>query len=674
MKRFIIISLLTALTIPMSACIWTDNYNDYLFSPFEPGEFRERVQKTCIDNWKAYLGTTAEDYYYFDADEVIKFAQKRGDALMVSYVTHLQKYLDCAEQKQRETWDYPTKQQLNSRRQTLHSIQSYAQGKLKTRLRSQHALLLMRCNMLLDRHTDNIKFWEQTGSQLIETVYKDMMKNIYAGALYKTGCDEAAARIFAEQGDWQSLMTQYYKRRSCEAITQEYQRNPNSPVLPFLVKDFVNNAQEAIDSKTEWNIGGKLFIRDISQKEASQMCQLANRVISEGKTDIPAMWQSAKAWLEFLFGKREQGVNDIMKATKMSGTPRMLDNTRVLMLYMTAAQARLNASFDDYLAGELEWLDGKVKHNDIFFEGARDRLVHQVLRDKYQSRPTTKIALLKALCSSEYNICIDTVGADVLRQYLNYAQTSGQTMLDRYLKARQKYDANAMNDLMGTKYLRRCQWQEAITWLQQVPVSYYGNKGYAPYAAHRRWTVEPWLKRQWLSDHVVYSDRKWQLKSNPKLDFAREMLRMESECKLLTSNAQQQRYYDLAVRYAQAHFTGDCWYLMRDGKSVDDTIRTNEADLAKKALELLKKASLSADFNMKERALFASSYIYLYEKPWYDEVWNNKTYVNDRKPDTRSQQYKAFATLAALEKQNATRTSQYVSHCDEFKQFKKFYK
>ena len=109
MKRFIIISLMTAMTLPLLACAGggTDNY--YLFSPFVGNNFKSRVEKICNDNWKAYLGST-EEYYWFNADEVIKAAQQKGDALMVTYIQNLQKYLDCVdiEQRTQYEWNYPT--------------------------------------------------------------------------------------------------------------------------------------------------------------------------------------------------------------------------------------------------------------------------------------------------------------------------------------------------------------------------------------------------------------------------------------------------------------------------------------------------------------------------------------------------------------------------------------
>ena len=326
MKRFFITSLLAILVIPMMACGWVGTNNYYLFNVYNSDDFSRRVDEISRDNWKAYLGMSSNDYFWFNASDIIKAAQEKNDPLMVSYVQNLQKYLDCCDIEERKLyeWNYPSKEDIATCNQTLQTVRTYASSKLKSRLRSQHALLFMRCNMMLGRHQENITFWEGTASQYIETVYKDMMKNIYAGALYKTDKEEKAGELFAEMGDYNSLMTMYYKKRSYFAIQREYHLNPNSKVLPFLLQDFVNNAQEA-DDATNPNaagVGGKLFIRDISQNEAKQMITLCEQVIREGKTETPALWKTAKAWLEYMFGSKQQAQSDIAEAVKLDGTER----------------------------------------------------------------------------------------------------------------------------------------------------------------------------------------------------------------------------------------------------------------------------------------------------------------------------------------------------------------
>lgn len=671
MKHFIAISLMWLSALPAIACGWADNHNDYLYRIYNRNEFRERTEKICNDNWQAYLGTS-EEYYWFNADQVLKAARKKGDALMVSYVQNLQRYLKCAsvEQRRQNEWAYPSKAEVTQMGNDLAAVRTYALGKTKSRLRSQHALLYMRCNMMMGRHQENIAYWEQTASQLIETVYKDMMKNIYAGALYRTGQEDRAGALFAEMGDYESLMTLYYKKRSYKAIKQEYERDPNSAVLPFLLQDFVNNTQEAVDAiNDELAFGGKLFIRDISRQEASLMRDFCAKVVSEHKSQVPLMWQCAKAWIEYLWGNGHEAARDIMTATGLQGTERMKDCFRELKLYITASQAKPSPSFDDYLADELEWLWNR--RQDGYALRVIDRLAHQVLYRQYASQPSRIAALMNIDdTSKDY---LDTLGVDQTEAYLTYANNPATNKLDRFLKALpRQMSRQQVEELIGTKYMRLCRWQEAIKWLQPIPAAFYQEAGYAVYAANRKYDVEPWMKRQWLSEAVTYSDSKWRISTNPKLAFAKEMLKSEAQLKMLTGKAKEQACYNLAVHYAQANFRGDCWWLMRDYKSVGDTVRAGEADLSAKTIALLRQAAASADQELRLKALFALSYRELYaDNHWREEEWTDDGAIWSYRQ--ASPQYHALKSLFAATSARQAEPA-YVSRCDEFAQFCKYYR
>ena len=684
MKKFIITNLLVLAALPMMACLGIGTYNYYLFSTYDKQEFSNRVQDICNNNWKTYLGIPASEWFYFRADEVAQAARQKNDALMASYAEQLGKYLDCSNSVSNDAWDYPTKQQIAQRNQTLRAIRSYAASKLKTRLRSQHALLYMRCNMLLKQHADNIQFWENTASQYIETVYKDMMQNIYAGALYHTGQADRAAEIFADQGDYNSLMTQYYKKRSFAAIRQEYQKNPNSRVLPFLLQDFVNNAQEAIDATTGNGMPGKQFIRDITRQEAQQMMALCRQAVNERKTEVPVMWQSALSWLEFLFGNHHQALLDIRKAVSMNGTTRMEETARVLRIYIAAEQKEKGSEFDNWAGKEMQWLYDKATADKAYsevgyYDHAYTRIVNQTMRARFlrEGNLNRLAAMLKTGGYAEYDAYIDTTTVANVLSYRKYLTTSGPTTLDRFLTTtvnKLPSDEQAWNDLLGTKHMRLCQWQQALEYLQRVPASYYAKKGYAPYAALRKVNVEIWLKRQWLKSDDVYSDNQWTFRESPKVTFAKEMLSLETGLKMLSGRARQQRCYELAVRYAQASFRGDCWYFMRDGKSLYDRLRGNETDLLAKSRQLLQEAAASSDELLKERALFALSYGELYDvnQRWYASEWNSKTCDYEMVFQRNAPQWKAFARLADFEKGRTAST--YVSRCDEYDTFRKRYK
>ena len=144
---------------------------------------------------------------------------------------------------------------------------------------------------------------------------------------------------------------------------------------------------------------------------------------------------------------------------------------------------------------------------------------------------------------------------------------------------------------------------------------------------------------------------------------------------MLQDKSRYQRCYDLAVRYAQANFTGDCWFIMRDAKSPGcDEVEPNEVDLAARALDYLREAAKTTDPQLKERALFALSYGELQPQGlWCSMEWNSDKAEFDRVPQRKNSQWKAFASLVEFERQNPAGTARYVSRCDEYDTFIKAY-
>ena len=676
MKRFIIISLFAVVAAPVFACLGIETYNHYLFHMYDGTEFRDRMDRITMDNWRSYLGLTNDDFYYFDSEKVIEVAQAKGDDLMVSYVKNLKQYLDCAYDVRCESWDYPTKDNLQERERKVALIRQYALGQAKSRLRSQHALLYMRCNMLMGHHAENVQFWEQTASKFIDTVYRNMMENIYAGALAKTGRTEEACTIFANQGDYESLMTLYYKRRSFQAIRQVYEQNPNHPALPFLLQDFVNNAQEALDAANNEGFPGKLFIRDISKEEALKMADFAYQVVCDSKSRESVMWCTAAAWLRYMFGDKKEALRHAETAMTGPGSELSRASARVIRLYILGAVGEPTKSVDNKVAEELTWLYQEREGERDYFTNAYNRIIHQVLANRYKAigRKSTALALYNSAEDHMYEYALDSMSVSDLLEFYAYVKSSStNNPLDDFLKRHLENDDNEMRDFIGTKYLRLGEWEKGIQWLDKVPLSYYNEQGYAVYAYYRKPDIEPWIKRQWLDSDAYENESNIRLSKNPKKAVAEEILELENGLKLLKGKARLQRCYDLAVRYAQIHHTGDYWFVLRSTKSEYDEVPPNSVDFAAKAVTMLREASKSDDFKLKERALFGLSYVYLNPDCWHNAHWDRDAddYIWDPLPAT--QQYKAFAALAEHEKTNPSQTSAYVSRCDEYRQFIKHY-
>jgi hypothetical protein len=696
------------LSFPLNAwaCAIPGTHNYYLFSTVGARDWSVDTENRTLENWRAYTGM--KELYWFDEDTLRAVAKQKNDALMVSYIDCLSRYLDVARMAQ-NTWDYPTKQDLQDRRKSLLSLQRYALSKTKTRLRSQHALLYMRCNMMLGQHQTNIAFWEQTASKYINSVYRDMMRNIYAGALLKKGRADEATQIFMEHGDMQSLYTYYYKRRSFEAIRSEYRRNPDSPAMPFLLQDFANNAQEAYDAMNdEMNLPGKLFIRDISQTESRNMCAFVNEVLREQKTHDPALWKSLQAWLQYLLGERGQAREGIAQAVAMEGRPRSKDNARLLRLYIESSQRKADGTLDDFLAEELQWLETKMleeqtaQTGDFFgnhYTRAYDRLVTQQLLPRYSAAgradvATAFLAVLDEMSKSgigpaqqaaagasrideygwngdyadEFFHHIDTMPIPQFESYMAYIHAAPATPLARWLTARVRRDEQFFNELLGTKYLRLGRWQEAAACLSKVGLDFVNNMNIAPFMARRDYKVEPWFNRQLIKEEQQ-TDRTLRTSRHQKLEFAREMLQLEQGMGTLSATEKVQRAYDLAVRYTQASYAGRCWYITRYGQSVRDTLRPDETDMLRKAGELLAVAQTHGDLLWQERVLYAQAWLPL--EPWYENVWDDETLEILTVLHPEHRQYKALVALSQFERKKSSPASQYVSRCDVLKKFVK---
>ena len=248
MKRFLVTNLMAmAFFINGWSCAGEYSTHNYYMMDVAPRNVNLlNLEERFNQYWKNYTGNEYTEYRW-SQDKIMEAARQKNDTDMMAYLTHLNNYLDISHQLG-ETWDYPTKEQLAERRATLQNMRKAAESYKGARLRAQYALLAMRANMLLNDHEANISYWKAKGGSLPESAYKDMMRNIYAGALYHTGQKKEAFDIYAEQGDQTSIRWAMRKYRNLAGIQTIFEENPNAPTLYYLVQDFVNNVQESIDT------------------------------------------------------------------------------------------------------------------------------------------------------------------------------------------------------------------------------------------------------------------------------------------------------------------------------------------------------------------------------------------------------------------------------------------
>lgn len=741
MKKCLIISFVLVLSCKAYACgpeIHT--HNQYLFSVEEPYNGASAVDGSGFDAfWKQYTKGKVGSYNeWIDGKEASKIimetALKRKDREMVAYLRLLNTYLGTSYNYD-DSWDYPTKEQIKKRNNDKLSLLYAALKYRGKRLKPQYDLLVMRANMLLDRSKQNVYYWTQVGSKLPASPYKDMMENIYARALLRTGHVKEALEIYAKQGDMNSMKWLVRSYRNLAGIQTIYKLNPNSRLLYYLVQDFVNNAQETQDVytrslpytpdayKAQWKDSDYVDAiqsvghEPVYEKDMRGFIAFAKTVVSSGSSQTPCLWQSAIGALQYLLGQYGEAKATLAEAKNMQGTQRMKDNVRVLTLLNSIETEPWSDNFNRYAAQEMQWLGTKYiqesasyRQKDDYNQGSHyydvlDRVAYNALFKRLQrdGKPFEALALMAYMDEQfpsyefyngkknhtirynnewkgweyrtdwcgEYFTQLDNMPADSINMYYDWLQNKGHDdALSAFLKAGSYRDADYFNDVIGTKYMAEGRFQDAIAFLEKVPVTYYKTTNTCNYMALRDYHKPMWFGKQRLSEAQETMDVRLTLKTNPRLDFCREIVELKRQ-NMLTNNSEtsQALGYKIATMLYQASYEGDCWWLTHYLWSCTDTVRPKEHDLIADAINLLQRNTLSADKDLRFNSLYALAYIR--RDPWRDTnyyLFNEDTNIVYR----TSRQYQALSALNNFVNANPSYAeNSYVSHCDVLKQFRK---
>ena len=432
MKKFIIVSLLLMTVGRSMACVpEKPTYNYYLMCVEPTQQQTESKQLKAINNfWKQYTNGRVDSYINgwdrvseTDAPTfIMDMARQKRDNEMVRYLGWLNKYLKISRDLA-ATWEYPTREQLLQRRQGLTQMLAAAKAYRGRRLLAQYRLLAMRANMLLGYNTQNISYWKTTASRTPQSVYRDMMENIYARALLKTGKQRDALEIYARQNDQQSMRWCVRHYRNLSGIKAIYARDANSRVLPYLVQDFVNNVQETQDvytrpsafipdaDKAQWTKKEyteaieEVGARAIYQDEAQAFIAFAAQVLKEGKTATPALWHEATGALRLLLGNYSAAKTALAQAITAEGTQRMHDNARAIADINSVYTEKMDDQQQSHLIKEIEWMrsmtklaetkdeQGNTYVADPYFANMLQRMVYNHLVPELQKHGNGFLAL-----------------------------------------------------------------------------------------------------------------------------------------------------------------------------------------------------------------------------------------------------------------------------------------
>lgn len=687
--------------LPAAACISeAPTHNAYLFSVYdnalmENNPFTDKVNRY----WRNYVGSS-EDYFdcVGDSTLIINTARKKGDLETAAYLHLLYKYI-AASSAIYNGWDYPTKEQLNYYHRVLRDMLAASRSYRGKRLRSQYALMQMRALFAQKSYMAAANVWAKNQNTLSPSVFRDLMRNLYAGCLLRMNQKRQAVEIYAEQQDFASLKFCVRNYRNLAGIKSVYAQNPNSATLVYLVQDFVNNAQETFDlfeSKApKWladnNDSTKIgWLKEIDRKaiyrqEALEFVAFAQQVVAEGKTKTPCLWQTAIGCIHHVLGDTQSAEKELKAALNMAGTSRMKANARAIYAVNSVSVNHPDNAYLNWIAQEMDWLkaeskkeiDGRYNHyNDVL-----DRLIFNNLVPALRKAGMGNLSLALIASqqsnlwySGEYFDELQKLSADQLVDYVKWCKKPSDNALETYGRHHAPSNDNYYNDLVGTRLLACARWAEAIPYLEKVDNSFLSDQGIAPYAKKMDFNADRWITDQKLDRNEKNNDVK--LTANKKIDFCKQMIQEEAKYRLMRNGLDKRRQaYKLASLYYQASYEGDCWWLTQYGVScTQDSALVGTKDFVAETIRLL-NAALAPKWNKKEekrafdlqqKTVYALAFIR--HDPMltfsYDENYNE---IATYQPHSR--QYLAMQRLLDFSNRYPQQIAPYISRCDVLKKF-----
>lgn len=718
MKRFSILStLVLACWLGMLACGPWPRPHYYVFSAFNRTYMGNTFTERMLDYWRSYTGKTNLTQWDMmslgneqlenmseSQNVIVRTAYDRHDDEMLGYLHLLVGYMHACDDLAENKWSYPTPEQKRAAQESLRYINNRARTYEGSRLLAQHSLLVMRTFMMLGDNKSNLAYWQHYGDKLPASVYRDMMKGIYANALLRTGKRREACTIYADLNDMQSIKWVMRDQRNFNGILKEYNADPNSPTLTFLIQDFVNNAQETMTNSPEnmqW-----IEATSVYSDQINQFIALADKAVHNKKCKSPALWQSAAGVLTYYLDSNNasKAMSMLESAMTMAGTQRMRDNARLCRLAIGTQKYEPTEKFDKWVTEEMKWLlateaaenqqygaaNGTVDelgnhYTEVLSNIIYDQLVPSMLEQGYSNLAMQALMWMDGHNDNyqegfryEAATAFDHLtSAEALALRTHFAEPA-HSNLERLLRDNNTAlpDDDFFNDQIGTKLLREGQFDQAITYLERVPLDLMRQQGIARYMTRRTYNTPRWFKHQIVDyyDPRPDDDVNLPLSSNQKLDFCRDVVALKNHI-LLTSNTIERANdaYRLASLYYQASHLGDCWYLTRYSHSVNDSVEyKNEMDYVGETVKLLNEALNDAhgDFELTQQCLYALAFIpqglpYGYwGAPYIESTWLENVGQYPAKTN-------AMTTLLQFYRQHPGQVAPYISHCDILQQFAK---
>lgn len=277
---------------------------------------------------------------------------------------NLAKQCEITRKRYNSRWYYPSAEDGVS--MTLEEIRdrSIAKARQGGPLAQRYALQAIRAMTSLQDYLRMDAFWNEI--QMEGGVVRDMCLGYVARAWFELGREEKALELYRARGDLNSLLF-CYRRMGREVGKLDLVEDivghfPNHSAIPKMLQDwFVWSI--LIDNSSEENYRDRLSKQVMNRVEADRLCRICEVALSHPQCENPAMWHYVKALALDLNGRPKASVTELKAAAASAGTGFIHDSIRLMSIYLDAKTSAFNASYENRLLRDLQWLDAKIVSN-----------------------------------------------------------------------------------------------------------------------------------------------------------------------------------------------------------------------------------------------------------------------------------------------------------------------
>lgn len=433
-------------------------------------------------------------------------------------------------------WYYPTSKEgydsVTDEKRRFEDIIARCDAHSVGPLADRYALQKVRALIATGRWQECIDYYRKAFTGYSDSaLMKRMAKGYVAGALSRLGETEVADSMFAELGDFRSLSK---KRDINDRFIYMARRYPDSENLKTVLNSYVGYGE---------------------QESNLSYLKVADAALNSSAVKYKGDWLFMKAYIEYTYNNNPAKAAEIMTEARKHtySTVAMADDARFFEICVRADADDLRN-----LADNAYWAINSYGNKDIVWRF----LLPALLR---QNRVTDALVLANYKVPSEINEDPETdydgkniytyghIGFQLLVsrkaeevEAYRRALNEGTSPLVAKLGHRIRKDQNYLDEIIGTLYLREGNYGKAVKYLSRVSHRYqrsmniYKEKclihdpwvySYTP--RKESWEFNSWYgdedySESYTPDFVKSKTRPLKTQKDAKLNFAREMLRLEN--------------------------------------------------------------------------------------------------------------------------------------------------